>query len=261
VEGPLVVGALGGSGTRVVARLLTLAGVFMGSELNEAEDSEPVMRFYRAWLRRYLECGGRLSAADWDAAIEMLHTAVAEHLRGRAQNVVWGVKVPRSILVLPLWLRAFPEFCFVHVVRDGRDMAYSADRNQLRMVGDLVLSRRELRLAEAPKAMTYWQRVNSSAADFGETKLGERYLRLRFEDVCEEPRLTHDRLREFANCRAPAASPEVIEGLVTRPATLGRWRQRPREELAHLEKIGAATLRRFGYANLAIGGSGDTGPC
>lgn len=36
---PIVVGGVGGSGTRVIAKLLTQLGYFIGSDLNEADDN------------------------------------------------------------------------------------------------------------------------------------------------------------------------------------------------------------------------------
>ena len=61
-----------------------------------------------------------------------LDAAVARHLAplgGRPRP--WGWKHPHSLLLLPLLVDAWPRLRFVHVVRDGRDMAFSANRNQL----------------------------------------------------------------------------------------------------------------------------------
>lgn len=247
---PVLVGALGGSGTRVVARLLRRAGVFMGSELNEAEDSEPVMRFYNAWLRPYLERGGELTPAEWEAATAQLGLALEEHLDGADRRGSWGVKVPRNILALGFWHRIFPELSFVHVVRSGLDMAYSKDRNQLRMVGDLVLTPSERRRPEPERAIAYWQRVNLEAADFGEARLGPRYLRLRFEDLCAHPARAYAQLRRLAG--AGAEPPEDVFGEVTAPGSLGRWRARPRAEVERLMAIAETGSERFGYAEGAM---------
>ncbi len=37
-NGPVIIGGIGGSGTRVVAEILTLFGYFMGHDLNSAGD-------------------------------------------------------------------------------------------------------------------------------------------------------------------------------------------------------------------------------
>lgn len=247
---PVLVGALGGSGTRVVARLLRHAGVFMGSELNEAEDSKPVMRFYGVWLRRYLENDGDLAPSEWEAATDMLGQAVGRHLEELDDVTAgWGVKVPRNILMLAFWHRLFPKLSFVHLVRNGLDMAYSKDRNQLRMVGDQVLTIEERRYPEPLRAIAYWQRVNLMAADYGESRLGPRYLRLRFEDVCAHPTWAYEQLSGISGARGVPALPDVVEKEVDPPRSIGRWRTRPSQEIRELEQVGAVGLRRFGYGD------------
>jgi hypothetical protein len=247
---PVLVGALGGSGTRVVAKLLRYAGVFMGSDLNEAEDSEPVMRFYEVWLRRYLECDGNLPPAERESAREMLEQALVLHLAGlNDENGPWGVKVPRNILMLPFWQQVFPVLSFVHVIRDGLDMAYSKDRNQLRMVGDLVLTSEESSLPEPLRAIAYWQRVNLMVSAYGEDQLGPRYLRLRFEDLCADPKWAYERLRRFLELRNGPVLPVAIENEVVSPASIGRWREHSEREIERLLDIGGVGLRRFGYSD------------
>ena len=56
--GPLVVGATGGSGTRVVARILREAGLFTGSELNESEDAWKLGDYGDRWINLYAGSGG-----------------------------------------------------------------------------------------------------------------------------------------------------------------------------------------------------------
>jgi len=246
VSAPTLVGALGGSGTRVVARLLRRAGLYMGADLNEAEDSEPVMSFYDVWLRRYLERDGALGA-DAASARRDLDRALGRHLAGlRDRSRAWGVKVPRSILMLRFWHAVFPELRFVHVVRSGLDMAYSGDRNQLRMVGDLLLGPEEVALDEPERAMAYWQRVNLQAADYGDQHLAQRYLCLRFEDVCARPLEAFARLCDLVGGQPGSAT--AVEDEVVPPPSLGRWRGRPAAEVERLREIGALGLQRFGYA-------------
>ena len=51
--GPLVVGATGGSGTRVVARILREATLFTGSDLNESEDAWKLGDYGDRWINLY----------------------------------------------------------------------------------------------------------------------------------------------------------------------------------------------------------------
>src|SRR5262245_16874496 len=95
IPAPVLVGAVGGSGTRVVVRILAHAGFFIGAHRNFAEDSEPVMTFYDAWMRPYLECGGKWSAPQSQSAAVAFRQAIRDHRRGIADAASpWVMKVP-----------------------------------------------------------------------------------------------------------------------------------------------------------------------
>ena len=53
-QNPIIIGAVGGSGTRIFTKIIRYAGIYMGSDLNEAEENEDNKSFYRAWLPLYL---------------------------------------------------------------------------------------------------------------------------------------------------------------------------------------------------------------
>ena len=222
----------------------------MGSRLNWAEDSEPIMEFYESWLRRYLERDGVFDAAESMAAKRQFDACLEEHLAGLDDPAApWGVKVPRSILMLGFWQQRFPRFKFVHLIRSGLDMAYSDDRWQLNTVGDLVLTEEERQYDERLQSMAYWRRVNASAANYGEGELAPRYLRIRFEDLCAEPARVGQELGQFLNSPDPVFLAQSGLQQITPPATLGRWQDQPTEEVAELKRVGGAVLERFGYSS------------
>ncbi len=249
-DDPVVIGALGGSGTRVVARIARAGGVFMGSRLNRAEDSVPMMEFYDAWLHRYLERDAVFSAVESIAAEEQFRARLEDHLAGFDHPAAkWGVKVPRSILMLGYWQQRFPRFKFVHLIRSGLDMAYSDDRYQIRMFGHLVLTEEERGYDDPIQAMAYWRRVNASAASFGEREMDQRYLRMRFEDLCSDSDQACLKLGRFLG--VPELERLVKAGgrEITPPATLDRWQNQSAEEVAELKRVGGDVLECFGYLN------------
>lgn len=248
-DDPLIIGALGGSGTRVVARLVRAAGVFMGGWVNEAEDSEPIQHFYNAWLRHYLAQGGNLGSVELDDAEKDFHRALDAHRTGiDSPDAAWGAKVPRSILMLGFWQQLFPRFRFIHVVRNGLDMVYSSDHRQRNMVGDLMLSESERADDEVFQAMTYWCRVNIGAADFGEQHMAGRYLRVRYEDLCARPNATVRELVEFAGACSRDDVMNTVVRMISPSAT--RWREKPVAETDRLASIGDVALGRFGYTTV-----------
>ena len=78
--GPAVIGATGGSGTRVVARILRDAGLFTGTELNESEDAWKLGDYSDRWINGYLSPTGDLPASRTGDA-RRPHRAPARPLR------------------------------------------------------------------------------------------------------------------------------------------------------------------------------------
>lgn len=246
---PLIVGATGGSGTRVVARLAQRAGYNLGSYLNEANDALAFHPFHERWIDRFLEAQNRKSNAadEMEQMTKDFGVALAQHLGSKiASESRWGWKAPRSIYLLPFLHAQFPELKFVHVLRDGRDMAFSKNQNQLRKHGARVMSSRECWFSSEPvRSILLWARVNLQAAEFCEMHLENNYLRIRFEDLCEKPIETTTQLLQFLDSDLDPES--VARGEIAPPDSLGRWRVQPVAIVSKLERVARAALRKFGY--------------
>jgi hypothetical protein len=247
---PLVIGATGGSGTRVIARIAKLAGYDLGAKLNSAEDALEFYSFHDRWINRFVSAQRRRErVTSWQSAQmkEDFNAALARHLpAGERRKARWGWKAPRSIYLLPFLHAQFPQLKFIHVLRDGRDMALSQNQNQIRKHGRAVLSWSERLFRSVPeRSVLLWERVNSQAADYGETILRENYLRVRFEDLCAKPLETTAEILTFLEA---TIEPEPIaRAEITPPGTLGRWQTSSPQIVSKLEGAAATSLRRFGY--------------
>jgi hypothetical protein len=243
--GPNVIGATGGSGTRVVAHIVRAAGMYTGLRLNRYEDALDFSAYNNRWIDRYLV----QRRAGTDAALEAemstdLRSVVAGHCADLPADAIrWGWKEPRSIYLLPFLRSQLPTLRFLHFVRDGRDMAFSDNQRQLMKHGEAALARR-ISWREPVRSIALWSWINGSAADVGERELGSDYLRVRFEDLCAEPRRTVERIYAFFGLEGDVDSAAAE---VHPPETIGRWRERPRRLVARLEREAGPTLRRFGY--------------
>src|SRR6185436_13668458 len=116
---------------------------------------------------------------------------------------------------------------FLHWLRDGRDMAFSENQQQLKKHGDTVL-RGDDSGKQPVRSIRLWSKVNSAAADFGEQQMPGRYLRIRFEDLCAQPAETVARIYEFFGLEGDV---EQAAAEVRPPDTLGRWRKSRRKVL------------------------------
>lgn len=255
MKSPIVIGAMGGSGTRVIARLVQEAGVFLGTNRNHAEDAMDFVEFYDRWINRYL---GReiepLSEAEQAVMASEFHDCVARHRAAiPAPDLDWGWKEPRSIYLVPFFREHFPSMKFIHVIRDGRDMAFSGNQNQLRKHGEAVLGPASDAMPQPLRAAILWSRINRAAADYGEAVLRERYLRVRFEDVCQDPKRAMELIYVFLGRRGADVS-SALE-VVSPPESIGRWRVcRDPELIRAIETHAREALVRFGYLSLADAG-------
>lgn len=246
VPGPNAIGATGGSGTRVVARILRTGGMFTGTDLNAYEDALPFGAYSDRWINEFVRAGGGPAPADLlERMRDDLDSLVRSHLSGLPSSAsVWGWKEPRSIYLIPFYDAAMPSLRFLHFLRDGRDMAFSENQNQLVKHGDALLGD-ELRREKTPvRSIAVWSRVNSAAADYGESRLQDRYLRVRFEDLCAQPTETVRRIYDFFGLEGDA---EAATTEVRPPDTLGRWQLRRKGILQKLHRTAEPALARFGY--------------
>jgi hypothetical protein len=141
--------------------------------------------------------------------------------------------------------RLWPGLRFIHLVRDVRDMAFSPNQNQLRLHGDAVLGAVHADTPTPVRAAALWSRINASAADLGQRRLGQRYLRVRFEDLCAEPLDTLGTL--FERLQLPNSASAELATLVSAPNSLGRWRQQAVDLIARIDVVAGETRRALGY--------------
>jgi len=222
VGGPLVVGALGGSGTRAVVDILREAGVFLGGTLDPLTNDSLAMRaFLYRWFRPLVqahETGKPFSkrAFDW------LETAVSLHLEAMPEATqLWGWKNPRSMWLIPFFQERFPSMRFLHLVRDPRDMALSRNRFLLRTQGRFLLSSGS---GSDPVAdqLQLWTRGNTLARDAGSQLQTGHYMVLRYEELCLEPAQSAARILSFLGIRSSSDLIERCTALVQPAKGLGR---------------------------------------
>lgn len=253
LPGPYVIGATGGSGTRVVARIVRRGGLYIGAHRNESEDALLLAGFLERWINSFLEGTARwrqpVPASLQEEMVRELEAVMHQHLAPLRLDRgwrAWGWKAPRSLFLLPFWHEQFPWLKFLHVVRDGRDMAFSTNQNQLQKHGEQMLKAEERDQPFPLRSLALWCQINTMVADYGEAHLGEHYLRLRFEDLCHHPQVEIKRLFRFFDLRGDVR--RIAREEVQPPESLGRWRQQDEEIVAALHRIGSVSLRRLGYS-------------
>jgi hypothetical protein len=175
----------------------------------------------------------------------------------------WAEKTPQNITRLDTIFRAFPRARFIHLIRDGRDVACSlrafprhevvngqlVPLNTWKPIGPCV----ERWVAEIEMARPY--------------RADPRYLEVRYEDLVRQPRSTLETVIAFGGepwdenmlrhheIDTPSRdvskfpqNPEATEAVNTE--ALGRWKtDLSDEDKAIVKQIAGGLLRELGYAD------------
>jgi sulfotransferase family protein len=179
--------------------------------------------------------------------------AVYAHARGKSR---YGDKTPVYVMHLDALARLFPEAVFIHIIRDGRDVALSLVERSFALPRDVG------------QAALLWRERVQAGGRVGAT-LGRRYLEIRYEDlvtdpgpvlaaVCAHAALRFDAVVLDEMLGYPEQAPALLEDAadpsahtnVRRAVTTGLrdWRaQMPIRDQLLMEAIAGDTLRSLGY--------------
>jgi hypothetical protein len=249
---PIIIGGTGGSGTRAVQTILEVAGIFMGRNLNISKDAMDFGPFLESSIDDIVSYNRTLdySLADFpEAFIQKKLAALSAIASNYAKDIPagaigWGWKNPRSIYILPLIHALYPSCHFVHVVRDGRDMALS--RNQIQLYKHYsALFDNSTAISEPLKSITLWSKVNGDMYHWATRNLGNHYHIIRFEDLCSKPEETITAL--LGNLGTTVTCNAALRACVEAPESLGRYTGLPLTLQHQLTEYGKAGLQLFDY--------------
>ncbi len=251
VRAPLVIGGVGGSGTRVYRKVVEAAGYMMLTapwplrrfSKREHHDNYFLLKhFYARWVNRYLL--DDLGKAELTRMRLELQTMLALSGPAHYGRGLWGWKNPRTLYLLPFLNELYPEMRYIHVIRDGRDHAFHP---RFPYEHDVLLSPEDRRSEEHIRKALVWSNANALGQRAGDTFLQGRYVQSRLEDLCADPAHEIERVFNFLGCR-DASGIERAARHVKKPSSFGRWCKQPDEAIAAVEQKVGSDLQRYGYA-------------
>lgn len=180
-------------------------------------------------------------------------------------------KTPRNVWIVSMLKRAFPDAQFVHIVRDGRDVALSLLRQPwLRAVhegagvrdGEGALQGPHARFwVERERAEEFqkasdirrcawtWRRFTEAGLALADELPSSQYHQLRYEDLVTESKQEADRLLRFLEFDDPVSRQRLHEAVMRAKTTsIGGWRRglSPTQVEEIVDEAGVL-LRSLGY--------------
>jgi hypothetical protein len=258
---------VGGSGTRVVAEILSTLGFYIGSDLNEASDNLLFTLLFKRpkWLLAHHK-----NRAEIETGIHLFHKIMTggdslsgEELRflaracgsmalhgnnvggtGRGpwvlrriwnllakdegytdRHIGWGWKEPNTHLFIQNLANTFEDFKYIHTIRNGLDMAFSKNQQQLYNWGPLHDVPRPTKAEDEPAAsFKYWVRANENVARIGEQLGDDKFLLVNFDELCLTPKPWVDRIISFLGIKPDEARYNEALKLPKPPKSMGRYK-------------------------------------
>lgn len=256
----------GHSGGRILCEAFIRNGVDMGRVAPDRKDTEWFAPVGNPAVERLAEAGFQypeLPDADQAAwqreTVECINNYVRDDIRGGGP---FGWKMGVTLFMMPMVLDAFPEARVIHLIRDGRDvmlsrldarMDFSSRLNRRVVFGDPDTDRWRGRPLTAETVAAHRNEIEMqhwvTSVEFGLRcrAYGDRYLEVRYEDICRSPVPEFERIFAFLQLPFRADARDWL-GQSVSTDRMGKWRDLPARNVASAFAIGADLLKRLGYA-------------
>ncbi len=161
----------------------------------------------------------------------------------------WGWKFPETYLIGAYVARTFPQARYIHMVRDGRDLAFKKHLTDdpKRKLGKKLLSHiGAMGLPHHLQAGLSWAFQVDQFDEFRKTLHADQVFDVRFEDMCRQPMASMQGLCDFL--KIPMT--DRCERYITRQLDIGKIGQYKSEDPAkimEIENAVSSTLKRYGY--------------
>jgi hypothetical protein len=261
---PLVMFNKSHSGSRLLAKVLAAAGVFMGAHRNESEDSLDMLDLVEYLVREYYPDYTSLwqAAGLADSVLpDLIRDVVRRHLEGfdPIAHRRWGWKLCETTYIIPVVDFLFPGTQFIHLIRDGRDVAFCNQHAPSEAFWKKIyfdtphivrwrgrqLTRRAYRNRSYIYNAQHWLNSVRVGRTYG-AMLRERYLEVRYEDVCTNFAATVQRVLAFAGVEYAESALAEVQSTV-RTGSIHKYRSQPWWRVRQVLRIIKPELLCLGY--------------
>ena len=180
-------------------------------------------------------------------------------------------KTPRNCLIVPFLAQTFPEAQFIHIIRDGRDVALSLSKKPWFLASEANLGRYEPggypygpyaqfwveperreefeATSDMHRCIWVWKRFTETALASINQLPNQRYLEIRYESLVFEPEKSTEKLKNFLEIENKEAAQSFQQAISqANPSLSGQWKKQLSErQLSEIYQEANPLLSSLGY--------------
>ena len=269
----VAVGALGGSGTRVVAQILMKLGINLGEVLNYPNDNLIFTALFKSpkWYKtsskkdfqRRLRIFDKFMSGEilsinekWELFKSsfsnktigrdyLFYYKVFIRKRSLRKLNLWGWKEPNTQIYLEEINDFYPKIKYIHVLRNGLDMAFSKNKYQLNNWGfkhNIFVNDSDDNEQISIKQLDYWIESTKDILNM-KYKLKDRLYLLNYTSLCIKPEQEISKILNFLGIDISTREQESLIELVKIPNSFNRYEYKDTsffrdDQLEFLKKMG-----------------------
>ncbi len=250
-QSPIVLMGRGHSGTRVLSWLCTTLGINLGTShdlaTGDADDQKFTQQIKKITLNN-IACTEENDVNSGD--LYRFQKAVSGYYtRLNGPETCWGWKFPETYLIGPYIAKTFPQARYIHLVRDGRDIAFKrhlTDDPKRKLGKKILTSQNVLKQPHHLQAAVSWAFQVDNFDRFRQSVAGEQILDVTFENLCLKPYEIAENLCNFLNLKFTKDCENYIKEQIN-PQKVGQYKENDPELVREVEEQIQNTLMRYAY--------------
>jgi len=156
----------------------------------------------------------------------------------------WGWKEPNTHVFLPQIAETLPTLKYIHVIRNGLDMAFSNNQQQHKNWGRKIAKSTPEIFSNSPSAsLDFWIAANQRAIDICQQQMPGRFLLLNYDQLCTRTSEIVGLLSGFLDVPINDNELENIKNMIV-PTSQNRYKAAKRQTFSTSQ---LASVKKFGF--------------
>jgi len=249
-ERPIVIQGRGHSGTRVLSWACTHLGINLGTREDLATGDVSDLKFSKSIKEIAIRNVGITQDEEVKSSdLARFQKAVFKYYSQLGKPECWGWKFPETYFITPYIARIFPKAQYIHLVRDGRDVAFkthATDQTKHR-IGKKVLSQcNALKQPHHLQAALSWAFQVDAFDQYRPSIPSERIFDMTFEDLCTHPHEVMKKLCDFLQMDYTLECQNYLDQNLN-SKKVSEFQNKDSQLVRKIEERIGETLKRYNY--------------